>query len=269
MPLAEAGQFELVDGEQRDRRGHPRRFRRRATRRTIRVLLIESGGERAFFIADLAPTTAHLPLPWIMGYDVEPLVTLETKRRILTQAAAERLAAHLRARCEDRVEPDRSRRKGIRIAEVSHEGSAPPASWIDALLTPDGQALLQELADDPPTRDDGNHSHHAAPRTLCSGARHGGGEQTALRSKAESKFSNAQRMYFTRAGLEQASSERMARHHARRYAAFDRIADLCTGIGGDLIGLAAERAVLAVDSDPVHVAAVATQRRREWRRCEL
>ena len=26
---------------------------------------------------------AHLPLPWIMGYDVEPLVTLETKRRIL------------------------------------------------------------------------------------------------------------------------------------------------------------------------------------------
>ena len=27
------------------------------------------------------PTHAHLPLPWIMGYDVEPLVTLETKRQ--------------------------------------------------------------------------------------------------------------------------------------------------------------------------------------------
>jgi hypothetical protein len=35
------------------------------------------------------PTAAHLPLPWIMGYDVEPLVTLETKRRILKQAVDE------------------------------------------------------------------------------------------------------------------------------------------------------------------------------------
>jgi glyoxylase-like metal-dependent hydrolase (beta-lactamase superfamily II) len=39
-------------------------------------ILIESGGERALFIADLAPTASHLPLAWIMGYDVEPLVTL-------------------------------------------------------------------------------------------------------------------------------------------------------------------------------------------------
>ena len=30
-----------------------------------------------------------MPLPWIMGYDVEPLVTLETKRRILKQAIDE------------------------------------------------------------------------------------------------------------------------------------------------------------------------------------
>jgi glyoxylase-like metal-dependent hydrolase (beta-lactamase superfamily II) len=52
-------------------------------------ILIESAGERAFYLADLIPTAAHLPLPWIMGYDVEPLVTLETKRRILKQAMDE------------------------------------------------------------------------------------------------------------------------------------------------------------------------------------
>jgi glyoxylase-like metal-dependent hydrolase (beta-lactamase superfamily II) len=52
-------------------------------------VLITSGGERAFFLADLLPTHAHIPLPWIMGYDVEPLVTLETKRRILRQAEQE------------------------------------------------------------------------------------------------------------------------------------------------------------------------------------
>jgi glyoxylase-like metal-dependent hydrolase (beta-lactamase superfamily II) len=52
-------------------------------------VLIESAGERAFYLADMLPTHAHLPLAWIMGYDVEPLVTLETKRRILRQAEDE------------------------------------------------------------------------------------------------------------------------------------------------------------------------------------
>ena len=52
-------------------------------------VLIESGGECACFLADLVPTSAHLPLPWIMGYDVEPLVTLETRRRLYQRAEAE------------------------------------------------------------------------------------------------------------------------------------------------------------------------------------
>jgi glyoxylase-like metal-dependent hydrolase (beta-lactamase superfamily II) len=51
---------------------------------------LESEGESALYLADLLPTTAHLPLPWIMGYDVEPLVTLETKRAVLEQVTRER-----------------------------------------------------------------------------------------------------------------------------------------------------------------------------------
>src|SRR2546429_70873 len=52
-------------------------------------VLVESGGERVCFLADLVPTSAHLPLPWIMGYDLEPLVTLESKRRLYARAEAE------------------------------------------------------------------------------------------------------------------------------------------------------------------------------------
>jgi len=52
-------------------------------------VLLESGGERACFLADLVPTSAHLPLPWIMGYDLEPLVTLESKRTLYARAEAE------------------------------------------------------------------------------------------------------------------------------------------------------------------------------------
>jgi glyoxylase-like metal-dependent hydrolase (beta-lactamase superfamily II) len=48
--------------------------------------VIRSGGETAVFLGDLIPTHAHLPLPWIMGYDVEPLVTLESKRQLLARA---------------------------------------------------------------------------------------------------------------------------------------------------------------------------------------
>lgn len=53
------------------------------------TLLLGQGPERAVFLADLCPTAAHLPLPWVMGYDLEPLVTLESKRSILGRAREE------------------------------------------------------------------------------------------------------------------------------------------------------------------------------------
>jgi glyoxylase-like metal-dependent hydrolase (beta-lactamase superfamily II) len=52
------------------------------------AVLVRSGGETAAFVADLIPTAAHLPLPWIMGYDLEPLRTLESKRALLRDAVA-------------------------------------------------------------------------------------------------------------------------------------------------------------------------------------
>ncbi|MGE0160109.1 MAG: MBL fold metallo-hydrolase [Gemmatimonadales bacterium] len=52
-------------------------------------VLIESDGRVACFLADVCPTVAHLPLPWIMGYDLEPLVTLESKRMLWSRARAE------------------------------------------------------------------------------------------------------------------------------------------------------------------------------------
>ncbi|GAB1341179.1 MBL fold metallo-hydrolase [Gemmatimonas sp.] len=52
-------------------------------------VLVRSGGETLCFLGDVVPTTHHLPLPWIMGYDVEPLVTLESKRALLADAVRE------------------------------------------------------------------------------------------------------------------------------------------------------------------------------------
>lgn len=51
---------------------------------------IESEGQTAFFLGDLIPTVSHLPIPYIMGYDLFPLQTLETKRWVLDRALEER-----------------------------------------------------------------------------------------------------------------------------------------------------------------------------------
>jgi glyoxylase-like metal-dependent hydrolase (beta-lactamase superfamily II) len=87
-PTLESGQLELLDGETEIADG-------------IGVILtpghtpyhqsvvIRSAGETAVFLGDVIPTHAHLPLPWIMGYDVEPLVTLESKRGLLRRVEQE------------------------------------------------------------------------------------------------------------------------------------------------------------------------------------
>ena len=87
-PVVSAGLQDLVEGEAEVTEG-------------LRVLptpghtphhqsvLVQSDGETACFLADVCPTSAHLPLPWIMGYDVEPLVTLESKRSLCERARAE------------------------------------------------------------------------------------------------------------------------------------------------------------------------------------
>ena len=122
---------------------------------------------------------------------------------------------------------------------------------IEALLSPAGRALLAELAN---TDDLGSMRLAAAlreryPGDLVAAAL----TQAELRRAAAKKFSRAGEMFFTRPGLEQASSEIIARHRARRFGGMGRIADLCTGIGGDLVALAGSHDVLAVDSDAVHL----------------
>ncbi|MEZ4415036.1 MAG: MBL fold metallo-hydrolase [Gemmatimonadota bacterium] len=87
-PVAAAGLFDLLEGEAGVTEG-------------VRVLptpghiphhqsvLVESAGETVIFLGDVCPTSAHVPLPWIMGYDVEPLVTLDTKTWLWKRAVNE------------------------------------------------------------------------------------------------------------------------------------------------------------------------------------
>lgn len=50
--------------------------------------LFDVGGRKLLYMADLLPSTTHIPLPWVMGYDTRPLLTIDEKARVLAEAAA-------------------------------------------------------------------------------------------------------------------------------------------------------------------------------------
>lgn len=124
---------------------------------------------------------------------------------------------------------------------------------LKALVSPIGQELLDRLARMEVTPETelrvGALLRREYPAELVTAAL----VQHELRRGARAKFTRAEGMYFTRAGLEQATSEVIARHRAMRFDGAVRVADLCCGIGGDLLALADRREVLAVDRDPLHL----------------
>jgi glyoxylase-like metal-dependent hydrolase (beta-lactamase superfamily II) len=88
-PIAAAGKWWLLDGDTEVLPGiellvvpgH---------NRDMQCVRLTGGGRTAFLFVDLVPTTAHLPLHWIMAYDLYPMLTLENKRKWLAEAARHR-----------------------------------------------------------------------------------------------------------------------------------------------------------------------------------
>ncbi len=85
LPLMEEGVLNLLDGEKNfdDEielilvNGHT--F-------SQQLIKISDASNQFLYCCDLFPTTSHISLPYIMGYDLQPLVTLEEKKKLLAQA---------------------------------------------------------------------------------------------------------------------------------------------------------------------------------------
>jgi glyoxylase-like metal-dependent hydrolase (beta-lactamase superfamily II) len=86
VPVAEAAQLDLVDGEAEVAPG-VRAVPVGGHTTHHQMVVVESGGETLAVPTDLLPTASHLPLPFVMGYDLFPVATLEAKRRLLDAAA--------------------------------------------------------------------------------------------------------------------------------------------------------------------------------------
>jgi THUMP domain-like/RNA cap guanine-N2 methyltransferase len=122
------------------------------------------------------------------------------------------------------------------------------------LLEPHGQAALAAADELRPTAATLLAAHQRLRKQFPDELVKAALETALLRLKAAGKFSRADRMYFTREALEQSSGEVIATYRAGRFGGAGRVGDFCCGIGGDLIGLAAVAAVVAVDADPLRLA---------------
>ncbi|HUR34236.1 MAG TPA: methylmalonyl-CoA epimerase [Vicinamibacterales bacterium] len=86
MPLADAGVLDFIEedcvvmpGVKVQRTGGHTAHHQ--------IIWVESGRDRAVFLADMMPTSAHLPDPWIMGYDLYPMDTLFAKQAFAREVA--------------------------------------------------------------------------------------------------------------------------------------------------------------------------------------
>ena len=87
-PLVASGQMTLIDGAQTIVPGISVEEFPGHTAQMLAVH-IDSCGQRATYIADLIPTSAHLDVTWVMGYDLDPLTCIEQRKRFYQRAIPE------------------------------------------------------------------------------------------------------------------------------------------------------------------------------------
>ncbi len=79
------------------------------------IPMINYKGKTICFMADLLPTVGHLPLPFVMGYDTRPLLTLDEKERFLTLAADHNYYLFLEHDAHNEIITVKHTEKGIRL----------------------------------------------------------------------------------------------------------------------------------------------------------
>jgi glyoxylase-like metal-dependent hydrolase (beta-lactamase superfamily II) len=77
--------------------------------------VISDGKTTLLFCCDLVPTTSHVPYPYIMGYDLRPLVTLEEKKRLLPKAEKEQWLLFLEHDPKDEMITLKKTEKGLAV----------------------------------------------------------------------------------------------------------------------------------------------------------
>lgn len=82
------------------------------------IPMIQYQGKTICFMADLLPTVGHLPLPFVMGYDTRPLLTLDEKERFLKLAADHNYYLFLEHDAHNEIITVQHTEKGVRLKDT-------------------------------------------------------------------------------------------------------------------------------------------------------
>ena len=82
------------------------------------IPLINFNGKTICFMADLLPTVGHLPIPFVMGYDTRPLLTLDEKEKFLNLAADNNYYLFLEHDAHNEIITVKHTEKGVRLNEI-------------------------------------------------------------------------------------------------------------------------------------------------------
>ena len=75
-------------------------------------------GKTICFMADLLPTAGHIPLPYVMGYDTRPLLTLTEKEKFMNTAAENNFYLFLEHDAHNEIITVEKTEKGVRLKEI-------------------------------------------------------------------------------------------------------------------------------------------------------
>jgi glyoxylase-like metal-dependent hydrolase (beta-lactamase superfamily II) len=95
MPMQESGQLRFVDPKQPSPFSQFDIFYADGHTDKMMMPIIPYKGRKVAFMADLLPSAGHIPLPYVMGYDTRPLLTMDEKARFLQTAADENYVLYL------------------------------------------------------------------------------------------------------------------------------------------------------------------------------
>jgi len=115
LPVQESGQLKFIKDREELFEGFSVREVNGHTE-AMMLPLLQTGKHSILYCADLVPSMGHVPLPWIMAYDMRPLVTLEEKTILLEEAAANNTIFYfehdLKTECCSLVKTDRGVKAG-------------------------------------------------------------------------------------------------------------------------------------------------------------
>lgn len=121
LPMQQAGQLKFIqrngtDFQENSELGFGIFFADGHTEKQM-IPLIKYQGKIIAFTADLLPTVGHLPLPYVMGYDTRPLLTLGEKEKFLNRAADENFYLFLEHDAHNQIITVQKTEKGVRLKE--------------------------------------------------------------------------------------------------------------------------------------------------------